>query len=66
MPMPDVLKQQNKINAKPRRKPPPKTDSGAKRKNSRSPGAGVKRKAVRLEAASASSAPSHSGVSGVA
>ena len=56
MPIPDVLKRQPK---------PPPTHSGAKRKNSRPPGAGIKRKAVRLEAASASSAPSHSGDSGV-
>ena len=68
--MPDVLKQKPKIKAKPRpTKPPqppptpPPTHSGAKRKNSRSPGAGSKQKAARLEAAS--SAPSHSGDSGV-
>ena len=69
--MPDSLKRP-KIKAKPRPNPPatpPPTHSGVsgtKRKNSRSPSAGAKRKAVRLEAASASSAPSHSGVFGVA
>ena len=72
-PMPDALKRQAKIKAKPMPRPPatpPPTHAGAKRKNSRSPGAGIKRKEVRLQAApSASSAPSHSGdpgVSGVA
>ena len=69
-PVPDSLKRQPKIKAKPRpTKLHPPTHSGVsgvKRKNSRSPSAGAKRKAVRLEAASASSAPSHSGVSGVA
>ena len=69
-PIPDVLKQRPKIKAKPRpTKPPqppptpPPTHSGAKRKNSRSAGAGSKQKAARLVAAS--SAPSHSGDSGV-
>ena len=47
-----------KVKARPRPAPPPNSGvAGAKRKNSRFLGAGVKRKPVRLEAASKSSAP---------
>ena len=68
--MPYHLTTKPKVKAKPKAQPGVAGVSGVagvagtKRKNSRSPSAGVKRKtAVRLEAASASSAPSNSGAS---
>ena len=68
--MPYHLTTKPKVKAKPKAQPGVAGVSGVagvagtKRKSSRSPSAGVKRKtAVRLEAASASSAPSNSGAS---
>ena len=64
MPRPgDSAKRQPKVKAKPKHPPPTNSGvAGVKRKNSRSPSAGVKRKTtVRLEAASASSALSRGG-----